>query len=424
METILFKYILFSLFYSAFFYILYRLLIEKNISYAQKRIYLLFATLLSGVLPVIDFAKTKEAVFEIILPAVIVKANGVGGVAAPNETTGIAGNILLITYYSVALLFAVLILVQILRIAANIFVGKKEHINGAVLVKESRFTSPFSFWKWIFINIDSSSEDFSKVLLHEKAHIDHWHSADLTLVSILRCLQWYNPFIYLLNKELFAVHEFQADNEVIKSTGNINSYRELILKQQLGYSPVIINSFKKSLTFKRLKEMENPENRRGRYYILPVAASLTLLLVFMVSATQISKARINSPVTTVQSTPQEKPPVTPPLVQQEETIPIDSVEVKPKFMGGDDVSFTKWVFSKLVYPPEAVKQKIMGKVTLTFVVDTEGNVTKVKVLNGAHTLLDQEAVRVIKSSPKWEPGKQKGKPVNVLYNFPVIFKLQ
>lgn len=423
METILFKYILFSLFYSAFFYILYRLLIEKNISYVQKRIYLLFATLLSGVLPVIDFAKTKEAVLEIILPAVIVKANGGGGVAAPNETTGIAGNILLITYYSVALLFAVLILVQILRIAANIFAGKREYINGVVLVKESRFTSPFSFWKWIFINIDSSSEDFSKVLLHEKAHIDHWHSADLTLVSILRCLQWYNPFIYLLNKELFAVHEFQADNEVIKTTGNINSYRELILKQQLGYSPVIINSFKKSLTFKRLKEMENPENRRGRYYILPVAASLTLLLVFMVSATQISKARINSPVTTVQSTPQEKPPM-PPVVQQDETVPFAIVEEKPRFMGGDENTFTQWVFSKLVYPPEAVKQKIMGRVTVTFVVDTEGNVVKVKVNRGVHPLLDQEAVRVIKSSPKWEPGKQKGKPVNVLYNFPVIFKLQ
>jgi TonB family protein len=67
---------------------------------------------------------------------------------------------------------------------------------------------------------------------------------------------------------------------------------------------------------------------------------------------------------------------------------------------------------------------MMGRVTVTFIVDFQGNVNNVKVVRGVSKILDEEAIRVIKMSPKWEPGIQKGKPVNVRYNFPVIFKLQ
>lgn len=426
METILFKYILFSLFYSAFFYVLYRLLIEKYISNVQKRIYLLFATLLSGLLPVIDFAKTKEAMFEIILPAVIVKANGtVGGVAESANISKSIERILFGIYLSIALVMAIIIIIQIIRIVINIIIGKKENIQGATLVKESKYSSPFSFWKWIFINMESNDQDYSRVLLHEKAHIKHIHSADLTLLGVIRCLQWFNPFIYLLSKELFAVHEFQADNMVINTTGNINSYRELILKQQLGYSPIIINSFRKSLTFKRLKEMENPENKRGRFYILPVAATLTLMLVFIVSATQISKARIsNSLQTEIQKQQQDKTKEFSKYDKDNDVVPFAIVEVKPTFNGGDENTFTKWVFSKLEYPPQAKAQKIQGRVVVTFIVNTKGKVEDVKVIRGSNLLLDTEAVRVVSASPKWEPGMQKGKPVNVRYNFPVIFALK
>ncbi|HON54431.1 MAG TPA: energy transducer TonB [Bacteroidales bacterium] len=109
---------------------------------------------------------------------------------------------------------------------------------------------------------------------------------------------------------------------------------------------------------------------------------------------------------------------------EEEEIPFQIVEEKPKFMGGDENTFTKWVFERLVYPEVAKENGIQGRVTLQFVVDTDGSVRDVKVIRGVDPALDKEAVRVVSSSPKWTPGRQRDKPVKVRYIFPVIFQLR
>ncbi len=98
------------------------------------------------------------------------------------------------------------------------------------------------------------------------------------------------------------------------------------------------------------------------------------------------------------------------------------VEVKPKFQGGDLVNFTKWVFTQVKYPEQAKKENLSGRVTLQFTVCKDGSIKDVKVLRGVHPALDSEAVRVISSSPKWEPGMVKGEPVDVSFVFPIIFK--
>ena len=110
--------------------------------------------------------------------------------------------------------------------------------------------------------------------------------------------------------------------------------------------------------------------------------------------------------------------------QIEEEIPFQLVEEKPSFMGGDANAFSRWVNERLVYPEEAKKNGVSGRVTLQFTVETDGRVTNVKVLRGVDPSLDKEAVRVVSQSPKWEPGKQDGKPVKVIYTFPVIFQLR
>lgn len=104
-------------------------------------------------------------------------------------------------------------------------------------------------------------------------------------------------------------------------------------------------------------------------------------------------------------------------------IPFAAVETKPAFEGGDANEFSKWVGTQLVYPQEAIDQKLEGKVILQFTVNKEGEVKDVTVLRGVNDLLDAEAVRVVSSSPKWENGAQNGIPVAVKYVFPVIFKL-
>lgn len=111
-------------------------------------------------------------------------------------------------------------------------------------------------------------------------------------------------------------------------------------------------------------------------------------------------------------------------VVEEEEIPLAIVEEKPKFMGGDQNEFTKWVFKNIEYPEIAKENGVQGRVTLQFTVEPDGSVTKVVVVRGVDSSLDKEAVRVVSSSPKWTPGKQRNKPVRVRFTFPVIFQLR
>ena len=109
---------------------------------------------------------------------------------------------------------------------------------------------------------------------------------------------------------------------------------------------------------------------------------------------------------------------------EEEAIPFALVEEKPSFQGGDANQFSKWVNQRLVYPEIAKENGVQGRVTLQFTVEKDGTVTKVKVLRGVDSSLDKEAVRVVSSSPKWKPGKQRDRAVAVTYTFPVIFQLR
>ena len=108
---------------------------------------------------------------------------------------------------------------------------------------------------------------------------------------------------------------------------------------------------------------------------------------------------------------------------EEEAIPFQLVEEKPSFNGGDANEFSKWVNSRLVYPEIAKENGVQGRVTLQFTVNADGSVSNVKVLRGVDSSLDKEAVRVVSSSPKWKPGKQRGRPVRVAYTLPINFQL-
>ena len=97
-------------------------------------------------------------------------------------------------------------------------------------------------------------------------------------------------------------------------------------------------------------------------------------------------------------------------------------EELPEYPGGSR-EMIKFIQTNVHYPDSARDQEIQGKVYVTFVVDTTGNVIDVSIIRGVHPLLDKEALRVVKAMPKWKPATQKGKPVKVKQNLPINFKL-
>ena len=99
------------------------------------------------------------------------------------------------------------------------------------------------------------------------------------------------------------------------------------------------------------------------------------------------------------------------------------VESMPEFPGGMAELYT-YLGNNIKYPVMAKESGIQGKVYVTFVVERDGSITDVRVLRGIGGGCDEEAIRVVQSMPKWNPGKQRGKPVRVQYNLPVRFTLQ
>lgn len=108
------------------------------------------------------------------------------------------------------------------------------------------------------------------------------------------------------------------------------------------------------------------------------------------------------------------------------TVSFSDVDVKPMFLTSSDprVFLEKWVYQYLKYPKYALENGIQGRVMVDFIIDEKGNVQDVKVSRGVHVSLDEEAVRVISASPKWRPGRHRGKKVKVAVTLPVEFRLQ
>lgn len=117
-----------------------------------------------------------------------------------------------------------------------------------------------------------------------------------------------------------------------------------------------------------------------------------------------------------------------PIEIEEEEIEEEEIfmraEEMPTFQGGDLTKFREWVLRRFRYPAIAQENGIQGKVTLQFVVEKDGSVTNIQVLQTPDPVLSDEVIRVVSDSPKWKPGKQRNEPVRVKYILPVDFRIQ
>jgi len=116
-------------------------------------------------------------------------------------------------------------------------------------------------------------------------------------------------------------------------------------------------------------------------------------------------------------------PVSAPITEEEDQVVFQVVEKMPSFPGGDAALF-KFLGDNVKYPVIAQENGVQGRVICQFVVNRDGSIVDVEVVRSVDPSLDKEAIRVIKSMPKWSPGQQRGKPVRVKYTLPVNFKLQ
>ena len=137
--------------------------------------------------------------------------------------------------------------------------------------------APFCWLRSIVISEADYKENGREIILHEKAHILYHHSLDIILLTLVEALQWWNPFVYLLGMYLRDVHEYEADDYVLRQGISCHAYSELVIRKAVGAnSYTFANNFNHSLTKKRISMMLKTNSKRSRrsrvLYVLPMIA--------------------------------------------------------------------------------------------------------------------------------------------------------
>ncbi len=151
--------------------------------------------------------------------------------------------------------------------------------------------APFSWLRSIVISEADYKENGREIILHEKAHILYHHSLDILLLTLVEAVQWWNPFVYLLGMYLRDVHEYEADDYVLRQGISCHAYSELVIRKAVGAnSYTFANNFNHSLTKKRISMMHKANSKRSKrswvLYFLP----MTLLALSAFATPEFQKA--------------------------------------------------------------------------------------------------------------------------------------
>ena len=440
-------YILKSSLCLAAFYLFYRLLLSRETLHRFNRMALLGVLLLSAVVPLIEVSTeqpTGVGQGMLTLEEWLVLSEAMPEVSStPVEEARAVWPLVLLAVYGVGVLFFLgRNLLSLIRLGQLLRGTRREDIHRYVadaprilLFVHERGIAPFSWMRCIVIARKDLEEDGRPILLHELAHIRCGHSWDLLLADLCCFVQWFNPAAWLLKQELQAVHEYEADEAVLRAGVNAREYQLLLIKKAVGtrlYS--MANSLNHSKLKKRITMMQrrksNPWARAKLLYVLPLAAVAVAAFarpeVSGVS-NELSAAKVTDlaeivKAGNVKSAVEPQDTVKADGLQGKNSTVYDMVEQAPAFPGGPQ-AMMQFIKDNLKYPQIAKENGIQGRVILQFVVDETGQVTDPKVLRSIDPSLDLEAIRIVKAMPRWTPGMQDGKAVSVRYTLPVAFSL-
>ena len=274
-------YILKSSLCLALFYLFYRLLLSKETFHRFNRIALLGVMLISCLLPLVRVTVDRATVVNtsVMLVEEDMLMYPWEMQTVVQEEAAFPWREWLVAVYLLGIFFFLLrnlwSLVRMLYLIRHSRCRQME--NGICLVIHQAGFAPFSWMKYIVISQTDLDENGTDILIHEEAHIRNRHSLDLLLVELCVWLQWFNPAAWLLKQELQNVHEYEADEAVLRRGIDAKRYQMLLIKKAVGarlYS--IANSFNHSSLKKRITMMirkkSNPWARAKYLYVLPLAA--------------------------------------------------------------------------------------------------------------------------------------------------------
>lgn len=414
------------------FYGFYRLLFVRDTFFKLRRVTLMAMLAAAFVVPLVDIGwwveehastvNLVEAYQEVMLPTVVV--------------TGDMGRFPWMRLCSAIYMIGVAVLltrvlVQLLAIFRRVRTSERMELMDSEVCRMDDDTSPFSFFKWIFVNPDAQNEtQLREIMVHEQTHVRQWHSVDILLMELCSILCWWNPFVWLMRREVRLNLEFLADDHVVTMGSERKSYQYHLLGLAYGKNVATISNNFNVLPLKLRIKMMNKKRTNGlgrtKYVLVPAVAVALLVASNIESVARTWNGAKASVVTenmneVAWSAPGDTLTAAPIEVAPDDKV-FDVVEKMPSFPGGQQ-GLIQFLQQNMKYPEEAQKKGIEGRVMAQFVVDASGKVRDVEIARSVDPLLDAEALRVIQLMPDWEPGMQKGHKVNVKYTVPISFRL-
>ena len=267
-------------------------LMFKEKMFRFNRMTLLAILVLSLVLPLCNFSRLSMD----NMPAIQTIEQGLIQAGIPVEVTNLSpaiaqgeeGNSPFPWFYIVSILYAIGVMtILCIRLREVLSMGriirrgsiwtKEDEDDGIRIYCHAENVAPFSWLRNIVISEADYKENGREIILHEKAHILYRHSLDILLLTIVEAVQWWNPFVYLLGIYLRDIHEYEADDYVLRQGISCHSYSELVIRKAVGAnSYTFANNFNHSLTKKRISMMLKTNSKRSRrsrvLYVLPMIA--------------------------------------------------------------------------------------------------------------------------------------------------------
>lgn len=399
------SYLLTASLYMLLFYSLYALLFRRNTFFGLNRAYLVGTLLAALLLPFVEVPAHPMAILplqHLVLPTFVV--DGSTQSTTPAHWLGLPWFWLLYGLGSGIMLARLLLnLRAVLRVIRQ-GVPEPGPAYTRVMLPHDRLPS-FSFGRFLVLNQTDALAQSATLIRHEEAHIRQQHTADILFLELVKIGFWFNPALWLYKHSLQEVHEFLADRAVLQTPQP--DYPQQLVAYVLKVSPAdLITPFVSRSTLKqRIIMLQKPASSRKALVSYALILPLTGLLLMCTQAEQ------DQPQSTA--------------ARQAATVKGDILTVvdqSPEFPGGM-AGLGNFIGRNIKYPAAAEKAGIEGRVFVSFVVTTSGDVTDIRILKDVGFGTGEEAKRVVSLMPRWIPAKHKGEVVNVRFNLPINFQL-
>ena len=264
----------------AVFYMFYRLLLRKETFHRFNRVVLVGTAVLSFVLPLciitvhrpMELVQAVESAFTEAEEPVALELAPAVEASAPWWPIALAA-----LFWAGVAFVIIRVGISILSIYRILMGGEvKSREDGCYIIVTDRDIDPFSWMKYIVLSRQDWEEPHESILAHEKAHIAYGHSAELLVVDLLSAFQWFNPAIWMLRADLQELHEYEADDAVLRAGANLKEYQYLLIRKAVsksGYS--VANSFNHSILKNRITMMSKSKSPFARglraLYVIPLA---------------------------------------------------------------------------------------------------------------------------------------------------------